>query len=114
MYGAVRAVEPLHVVRPVARADVGDGRGEVRHLERRRSDVALADRDRQRLAREPRLLEDTPLPRRVRDGARLLMIERDAGLLAEAEAARVARQRIDPEPRADRVEERVARLDDRL
>ena len=51
---AVGGVDALHVVRAVARATVGDRRGEVRHLQRRRRHVALTDRDRQRLARDTR------------------------------------------------------------
>src|SRR5262249_39833864 len=75
--------------------------------------VALADGNRERLAREPRLVEATPLPGRVGNGPGLLVLEPDAGRESEPEAVRVLRDRIDAQPLAHGVEEDVARLDDR-
>jgi hypothetical protein len=113
-HGPVRCVDALHVVRPVAGATVRDGGRHVRHLQRRRRDVALPDRDRERLAGIPWLLEAPHLPGRVRNGAGLLMLELHAGHEAEAEAPRVLRDAVDREPRPVLVEEDVARLDDGL
>src|SRR5262249_52688538 len=65
------------------------------------------------LAREPRLVEPAAFPLRVGDGPGLLVLETDAGRDAEAEAAGVLRDRIHAQALAHRVEEHVARLDDR-
>src|SRR5206468_13056109 len=83
------------------------------HLERRRRHVALAAGDREGLAREPRLVEPTALPLRVGDGPGLLVLETDAGRDAEPEAVGVLGDRIHAQPLTHRVEEHVARLDDR-
>src|SRR6266436_1564298 len=113
-HGPVRADDPLHVEGPAAGAAAGDGRRQIRHLERRGGHVALADRDRERLALEPGLAEAPPLPLRVRDRPGLLVREGDAGGTPKPQAMRVLGDPIDAQPAPNLVEEHVARLDDGL
>src|SRR6266481_6312717 len=111
---AVGRLDALHELRPVDGAVVRDRGDHVRHLQRRRRHVALADRDRERLAGVPRLAEALPFPRAARDDAAALVLERDAGRRAEPEAVRVLGDRVDAEPLPDLIEEDVARAHQRL
>src|SRR5439155_25085082 len=111
--GAVGRVDPLHVAWTIAGAAIRDRRDEVRHLERGRRHVSLADGDRERFAGEPRLVEATALPLRVGDGPGLLVLETDTGRQPEPETAGVLGDRVHAQPLTHRVEEHVARLHDR-
>src|SRR5439155_11709538 len=110
---AVRRLDALDVVRAIAGAAVRDDGGHLRHLQGRRGHVSLADRDRERLAGEPRLVEAAALPLRIGDRARLLVFEADAGREAEAQAARVLGDAVDAETLARLVEEGLRRIDGR-
>src|SRR5205807_4470504 len=89
---------------------VGDGGHHARNLYRRRQDGALANRHVRRVAEERR----APPPPRGRDEPRLLSRQVDARGRPEAEGARVARDRVHPDPEARLVEVDVAGLDDRV
>src|SRR5262249_29605662 len=113
-YRAVRRQDPLDVLRAIAGAAVRDRRREVRHLERRRGDVALPDRHREGLAREPGTMEPALLPLRVGNRAALLVLEPDARGEPETEAPRVLGDEVHAETLSGLVEEDVAGLDDGL
>src|SRR5262249_14080424 len=111
---AVGCQDALDVLRAIAGAAVRDRRCQVRHLERRRRDVALPDRYRQSLAGEPGTMEPALLPLRVGNRAALLVLEPDAGREPETQAPRVLGDEVHAEPLSGLVEEDVARLDDGL
>ena len=116
--GALLAVggvlDLLDQVRLHDHALVGQRRSRVRQLQQREAVVALADADRDRLARIPLLLEAPLLPRRRRQDAHLLALDVDAGDLAEAEGLHEVVDRVDAEVVGELVVIDVARLDDRL
>src|ERR1700733_6988268 len=105
---AVQSLDVLHELRLVADAAVGDLRRDLRHLQRSRRDVTLADGDREGLRRVPSLVVALLLPRRRRDGAGILVIEIDAGFDAESHQVGPLRNSIDAELDADVVKVDVA------
>src|SRR5581483_5838326 len=122
--GQVAALAAARVidVRDKARLVHGAARGEHRHrlreLQRRVGVIALADADRDGLAREPlllgRLLEALHLPLGRRQHAGEFAGEIDAALRAEAERSEEARDCVDAHVIREVVVVGVAGLDDRL
>src|SRR3989442_7876548 len=72
-----RADSALHVEGPAAGAAVGNGRRQIRHLERRGGHLTPADRHPERLPPQTRLAGTPPPPLPVRGPPRLLPPEGD-------------------------------------
>ncbi len=107
-------VHGLDDVRRDERAAVGDGGNHARERNRRDRHLALADADRNRLARIPLLVRRAHLPLGRGHEALVLAGQVDAGLPHQPEQLGVPVDRVDLHQVRDRVEVDVARLLDRV
>src|SRR5687767_3009774 len=110
----VQRFDPVNQPWAVKRPAIRDRHHHIGELQGRYGEIALADCNRERFTRKPRLAESLFFPFAVGDDAALFVVESGSGLLSQTERACPFCDPIYADPLPGLVEIDVARLDDRL